>query len=136
LSQCKGFSFGLGVSSASSTVLELGGNSIGDTLVVLCNTKGLEGGISAGGFEIGWSVGVDDASTLGASHCLCGCSIDRGGRGGGGGGGGGPDVGCSKTLLILAFRPKTLEVILGDASGLFLSGEEEAEDNNVGDILS
>lgn len=98
-----------------------------------CNTKGLEGGISAGGFEIGWSVGVDDASTLGASHCLCGCSIDRGGRGGGGGGGGGPDVGCSKTLLILAFRP---EVILGDASGLFLSGEEEAEDNNVGDILS
>lgn len=99
---------------------------------MLCNTKGLEGGISAGGFEIGWSVGVDNALTLGDSHCLRGSSI---GGGGGGGGGGGTDISCSKTLLILAFRPKTLEVIVGDTSGLFLSGEEEGEDNNVGDIL-
>ena len=88
--------------------------------------------MSVGGFEIGWSVGVDNALTLGDSHCLRG---SRMGGGGGGGGGGRTDRGCSKTLLILAFRPKTLEVIFGDTSGLLLSGEEEGEDINVGDIL-
>lgn len=105
-------------------VVELGGNSIGDTIDVLCNTKGLEGVISIGGLIIGWPVGVD-ATGESPNLCCCGAS----GSGGGGGGGGGTERGWPKTLLILAFRP--LEIIIGDAPGLFskpLPGDEEAED--------
>lgn len=54
LSQCRGFNFGFGVSSiTSSTVCEFGGNSTGENLIVFCSTNGLDGRVRGGGLEIG-----------------------------------------------------------------------------------
>lgn len=74
----------------------MGGNCIGETetFAGFCNTKGLEGGIRAGGLERGGGpVGV---ARVGTSHCL-----NESGGGGGKGGGGGTPSGCFVALLVL-----------------------------------
>ena len=83
MSQCRGFNFGLLVSSISP---KLAGNST--LLPWFCNTKGLEGGNNSGGLEIGVE---DPSASAGTPHCFL-CR-------GNGGGGGGPEPGISQCFL-------------------------------------
>lgn len=83
MSQCRGFNFGLLISSISP---KLAGNS---TLVPwFCNTKDLEGGTNSGGLD----TGVDGLiAGDGTPHCFL-CH-------GNGGGGGGAEPGISQCFL-------------------------------------